>query len=237
MFASRPSAGLGQSMLMACLFLCLLWWVKLAESFLGLDLSNLAVVPLQLSGLLGIITAPLVHASYLHIFSNSLPVLVLGTLLFYGYPRSCKPALLLIWLMSGLGVWLFARQAAHVGVSGVVHGMFFYLLLSSILRRDKLSVALMMVGFFLYGGMLMTIFPREPQISFEYHFFGAVAGCVASVLFQHRDPKPEEKTYQWENEEDSQDPLIGDLWQQNPQHPYSDGSQTPHEHRDTENKY
>lgn len=222
-------ASLGRAMLIACLSLCLLWWVKLAETFFALDLSALALVPGSVAGLVGIITAPLLHGSYSHLFSNSLPVLVLGTLLLYGYPRSWKPALLLICLLSGMGVWCFARQAPHVGVSGVVHGMFFYLLVASIIRRDKLSVALMMVGFFLYGGMVMSIFPTEPQISFEYHFFGAVAGTLASVLFQRRDPKPvEEPVVMVEDEEP--DPLIGDQWQQLPDDAERDWSSQRRDH-------
>ena len=206
-------ASMGRAMLIACLSLCLLWWVKLAETFFALDLSALALVPGSAVGLAGIVTAPFLHASYIHLFSNSLPVLVLGTLFLYGYPRSWKPALLLIWLLSGVGVWLFARHAPHVGASGVIHGVFFYLLISAIIRRDKLSVALMMVGFFLYGGMVMSIFPTEPQISFEYHFFGAVAGCLASVFFQHRDPKPVVEP-PVVIDDDEPDPLIGDQWQQ-----------------------
>ncbi|MBN7826833.1 rhomboid family intramembrane serine protease [Bowmanella dokdonensis] len=198
----------------ASLFICLLWWIKLAESFLGLDFGMVGVTPGQTSGLLGILTAPLLHGSYAHIFSNTLPLLVLGTLLLFGYPRSWWLALLFIWPLSGLGVWLFAREATHLGASGLSHGIFFYLFVSSILRRDKLSVALMMIGFFLYGGMIMSIFPREPEISFESHFFGALAGVLASLLFQHRDPKPERQKYQWEdNNEEAEDPVIGDEWQ------------------------
>ena len=118
----------------------------------------------------------------------------------------------MIWPLSGLGVWLFARDATHLGARGLSHGIFFYLFVSAILRRDKLSVALMMIGFFLYGSMIMTIFPREPGISFESHFFGALTGAVASLLLQHKDPKPQPKLYDWEKEE-GEDPVIGDEWQ------------------------
>ncbi|MDF2177260.1 rhomboid family intramembrane serine protease [Aliiglaciecola sp. CAU 1673] len=207
-------ARLRSAMLISVLFLCFLWWIKLFESFSGIDLGAWGLRPLEPMGLIGILTGPLLHGSYSHLFANSLPILILGSLFIYGYPRAWKRAVVLIWLLSGLGVWLFARQAIHLGASGLNHGLFFFLLLSSIIRRDKRSVGLMMIGAFLYGGMLMSIFPREPNISFEYHFFGAMAGLLASLLFQHLDPKPAEKKYPWEGEsKDSEDPLIGDEWQ------------------------
>ena len=78
-----------------------------------------------------------------------------------------------------------------------------------ILRGDRASVALSLIVFFIYGGMVWTIFPLEPGISFESHFFGALCGTVAAFLYRNRDPLPPEKKYSWEEEkedfEDDQD--------------------------------
>ena len=73
----------------------------------------------------------------------------------------------------------------------------------------------MMIAFFMYGGMIMSIFPRDPGISYEAHFFGALGGVVAALIFWRQDPKLAEKHYQWQDDEpDRDDPLIGDLWRQ-----------------------
>lgn len=208
----HPNHRLKNSFLLTLLFVCLLWWVKLAELFFNWDLSHLGVLPLHLNGLIGIAAAPLIHGSLNHIFSNTLPTLILGTLLLYGYPKSRWWVLGIVWLGSGLGVWCFAREATHIGASGLSHGIFFFLLVASILRRDKRSVAIMMIVFLLYGSMTMTIFPREAHISFEYHFFGAVTGSLCALIFGRRDPKPVEKKYTWEGKDDD-DPIIGDEWQ------------------------
>jgi membrane associated rhomboid family serine protease len=179
----------------------LLWLLVLLDRTLGLDLYRLGIYPQTLAGLPGILFAPLVHGSWGHLLSNSLALLVLLTALLYGYPRSARPALAVIWLGSGLGVWLFARPSWHFGASGLTHGIMFYIFTSGILRRDRPSIALALIVFLLYGGMIWTIFPQTPDISYESHFFGAGCGVLAAVLFAHRDPRPPEKHYDWEDED------------------------------------
>ncbi|MBU3022777.1 rhomboid family intramembrane serine protease [Aestuariibacter sp. A3R04] len=200
------------SLTLPVVFVVLLWVIQSASVLFDLSLNTFGIKPLTLQGLLGIFTAPLVHGSYEHLFHNTLPLIVLGSALIYGYPVTRLKALVFSWLFSGIGVWLMGRPAVHLGASGVSHGLFFYLFVVAIMRRDTRSVGLMMIAFFLYGGMVMTIFPRDPAISYEAHFFGALGGAIAALLFGTRDPKPVRKRYAWENTDD-QDPVIGDQWQ------------------------
>jgi len=82
--------------------------------------------------------------------------------------------------------------------------------INNILRGDKLSVALSMIVFFLFGGMIWSIFPQEPGISYETHFFGAICGILAAFLFRDRDPAPAVKTYEWEDvaaDDEEDDPV------------------------------
>ncbi len=190
-----------------------LWCLKSAEILFDLNLSFMGLVPLELMGILGIITAPLVHGSLEHIFNNTFAILILASFLYYGYPKSWWKVLCLVWILSGIGVWTFARQANHIGASGITHGLFFFLFVASIFRRDKSSVAIMMIAFLLYGGMTMTIFPREEGISFEYHFFGALAGVVAALIWRNSDPNPAVKRYEWEQDSSENNIEIGDEWE------------------------
>lgn len=216
----KQNPSIQQSLFISSVFVLLLWIIQFSEQLFGLDLGFLGVRPGDWTALSGIITAPLVHGSMQHLYSNTLPLWLLGSVLIYGYPQTRYKALAVIWLISGAGVWLFVRESFHIGASGITHGVFFYLLLSSILRRDKRSIALMMIAFFMYGGMVLSILPQEEHISFEYHFFGAVGGVIATLLFFRREPKPVEKKYEWEQEEtqdlsvNEEDPIIGNLWQQ-----------------------
>jgi membrane associated rhomboid family serine protease len=216
------SSSLRFSIAVALAFVALIWAIHLVEFALGLDLYRFAVYPRTVSGLTGIALAPMLHGSWAHLVGNTLPLLLLGTLLIYGYPASRWRALAGIWILSGLGVWLFARGSYHLGASGLTHGMFFFLFVGGILRRDRRSAALLMIAFYMYGGMVLTILPFAPDVSFESHFFGALAGGGLAWLLRHRDPKPPRRTYSWEsdqgNDDDAEceDPLIGDQWQRDP---------------------
>ncbi len=200
------------------LFVAFLWLLHLLQFFVDFDLRSLGVLPRTQSGLVGILFAPLIHGSWQHLIANTPPMLLLGSMLMYGYPKSRYGAVIGIWLLSGIGVWMLARGNYHFGASGLTHGIFFYLFVSGILRRDRRSAAILMIAFYMYGGMLLTIFPRDPAISFESHLFGGASGVLFAFLLRHYDPKPERKRYPWERKhgeedvEEEDDPIIGDQW-------------------------
>lgn len=204
---------LSRSIWLSSIFVSLLWVIQSAGVLFSLPLNLLGVKPMEWSGIYGIVTAPLVHGSYEHLFSNTLPLIILGSALHYGYPKSRQFVLVCVWLICGLGVFFFARPATHLGASGISHGLFFFLFTVSILRRDKRSVGLMMIAFFMYGGMIMSIFPRDPVISFESHFFGALGGVISALIKWKADPKPTIRPYEWELH-DTEDPVIGTQWKQ-----------------------
>jgi membrane associated rhomboid family serine protease len=179
----------------------LLAWIKALEILLDKPLDGLGVVPGTFSGLIGVLTAPLVHGSVSHLLANSFPLLLLGTLARYAYPRALNRALPLIWIVSGIGTWLIGRPPVHVGASGIAHGLMFFLFFMGLLRRDRLAIVTALVVFFLYGGMLLSVLPREQHVSFEYHAAGAIAGVLAAILFFRTDPMPARKRYSWEDEE------------------------------------
>ena len=123
----------------------------------------------------------------------------------YGYPRAARIAVPSIYVGSGLGVWLFGRASYHIGASGLAHGMMFFVFVMGILRWDRQAIALALLVFFLYGGMVWTILPQGPTISYEAHLSGAVLGTVLAFVLRNRDPRPADKRYSWEDEGGSDD--------------------------------
>ena len=177
-----------------------LWLIKITEIVMVWDFSSYSIFPRDFSGLTGLVFGPMLHSSFEHLFYNTSALLVLATALFYEYPRSAKQVFLIIYFSSGLGVWLFARESYHLGASGLTHGMMFFLFIVGVIRRDKPAMAISMIVFFLYGSMIWTVLPTEEHISFESHLFGALAGTLCAVVYRHKDPKPPEKKYSWELE-------------------------------------
>ena len=205
----EDSRHLKRSFTIVASFTAVLWLIKIVEMMVGANFASYGVYPGQLGGLTGIILAPLIHTSFSHLLANTAPLLLLGTALLYGYPRSAKIVIPAVYFGSGLGVWLFARDAFHVGASGLTFGFMFFVFTVGVLRWDKRATALSLVVFFLYGGMIWGVFPSKPDISFESHFFGAMIGIALAVLLRNRDPYPPEKQYSWEQDEVT-DPEPGD---------------------------
>jgi membrane associated rhomboid family serine protease len=197
---ARDRTRVGYAVLGAAGLVLGIWLAWLGAWVLGWNMDDLGIRPRDAHGLIGVLSAPFVHASFAHLMSNTLPLGLLAALTLYAYPRATRYALPIIWLASGLGVWLWARPSVHVGISGVVHGLMFFLFVMGLLRRDRLGVAIALLVFFLYGGMLMTVLPREPDVSFEYHLFGAIAGVASALALRKLDPAPPRKRYSWEDE-------------------------------------
>lgn len=193
---------LKRSFTLTASFTAALWLIKITEVMLSASFIEYGIYPGQTGGLAGILWAPLIHSSFSHLFANTAPLLVLGTALIYGYPRSARIVIPAVYFGTGLGVWLFAREAFHVGASGLTFGFMFFVFTVGVLRWDKRATSLSLVVFFLYGGMIWGIFPSQPDISFESHFFAAVIGITLAVLLKNHDPYPAEKQYSWEQEEE-----------------------------------
>ena len=180
-----------------------LWVVHLLSLMLNEDLSNLGLLPRNLLGLLGIVTAPLIHADFSHLISNTIPLIILGWIIFSFYPKVSYILFVFIYFFTGVFVWIFARQVYHIGASGIVYGFVSFLFFSGIFRRDNKSIALALVITFLYGGLVWGMIPGLKGISWESHLFGAITGLIAAYLFRKIDPPS--KKYDWEDEPDDFD--------------------------------
>ena len=209
--SAQDAPRLKRAFLIVLIFIAMLWVIKILDNFFGLNLWKLGVNPSDLQGLIGIFTSPLIHGSYEHLISNTPAIIILGTALIYGYPRSWWIVLPIVWVITGLGVWFTARPVFHFGASGLTYGLMFFIFIIGILRRDRVAIALSLLVFFLYGTMIWGIFPHKVGISNETHLWGAGLGALCAIILRNRDPSPPVKRYEWEDE-DVNDQIIGDEW-------------------------
>jgi len=148
----------------------------------GKSAARLGVVPRQWSGLPGILTAPFVHANVAHLAANLPPFLVLGALILRrDEPHFPVVAAAIAVLQGGL-LWLFGRNAAHVGMSGVIFGFFAYLLAAAWLTRSTADLLVAGGVLLFYGGMLAGLKPARDGTSWEGHLFGLLAGLACAWL-------------------------------------------------------
>ncbi len=198
---------IARSILYPALFVVLIWTVKLIEVAFRVDLVQYGLQPMKWKGLIGIITAPLLHEDISHLFANSVPILILGSLLFYFYRQLAWQVILLIWFLTGLWTWFLARgDAVHIGASGVTYGLASFLFFSGIFRRDNRLMVITLLVTFLYGGMIWGIFPRffpNTHISWESHFMGLVSGFILSIWY--RKEGPQRKVYEWDDDDEDDD--------------------------------
>lgn len=171
-------------------FAALLWVVHLVNAATGFFLVRLlGIVPRELEGLDGVVFAPLLHADAAHLFSNTLPLLVLGFLAFLEGAKRFAVAVGTSWLASGLGVWIFGGGVT-IGASGVVFGLFAYLLVRGFYNRDWKQILLAVLLFGMYGSLLWGVLPQfGTNISWQAHLFGALGGVLAALLLKRR-PAP-----------------------------------------------
>lgn len=180
--------------------LALLWFILILDQYFDLQLSRFGLKPRDAVGLLGVLTAPLLHGDFEHLFSNSLPLIVGLTTILYLYPNSAFRALPIIWLGSGLLAWVIGRPSMHIGVSGVIYGVLAFVFVSGVIRRDMRSIAVSLLVWFLYGSMVWGILPIRPKMSWELHLSGAIFGVVIALLYRNWDRVPI-KRYEWEDDD------------------------------------
>jgi membrane associated rhomboid family serine protease len=184
------------------LFVGLMWYVFLLARYFEANLTPLGLYPRRVSGLLGILTTPLIHGDLMHLLSNSFPLLILPAIILISYPRLSGRVFFWTYLLTGLGVWVFSRPAYHVGASGIVYGLASFVFFSGVFRRDRGAVALSLIIIFLYGSMIYGLFPTEERISWEAHAVGGVVGMVLAFVYRHVDrPEPEPEPVEDEEEE------------------------------------
>ena len=169
------------------LFTALLYLAEAVDQISGgrLDAAGV-IVPRSVPGLIGIVTAPLLHGSWDHLAANTLPFLGFGFLAMAGGFAQWTMVTALIWLASGVGVWLISPQPV-LGVSGVIFGWFVFLLARGFFARSGRQILLAVVLVLLWGGILWGVLPSSPEVSWQAHLFGALGGLVAAAVVARAD--------------------------------------------------
>ena len=168
------------------LFIVLVFWIiKWVEYLFDLQFYTLGIYPRTVEGLLGVLTSPFVHGDFGHLIANSVPMLILGTLLFFFYGKRGIGIFVLLWLTSGILTWIIGRESWHIGASSVIYALAFFLVFGGLFSKSIKLILVSVIVAVAYSGLIFGLFPVNGQISWEGHFAGAFTGFFWAYIFRN----------------------------------------------------
>jgi len=169
-------------------WVALLWVLEVVDTASGHALDPYGISPREPGELLDIVPSAFMHSGWSHVASNSVPLLVLGFIAALGGIRRFAGVVLMVIVIGGLGVWLTApAYTVTLGASGVVFGLFGYLLVRGFVDRRPLDIVLGVIIAAVYGSLLWGVLPTDSGISWQGHLFGLTGGVAAAFAFRrHR---------------------------------------------------
>lgn len=159
-----------------------LWIVWMIHYFV--PINQYGIVPRNISGLSGILFAPMLHHDFPHLAANSVSLFILGLFLITLEHKKSYWIITAIIILGGAGTWIIGRpDSVHIGASGVIYGIFGYLLTRGLFKRDFKSIIISVAVFFLYFGMITGVLPADSFTSWESHLCGFISGIIMASSF------------------------------------------------------
>lgn len=168
----------------------LMWFIKGYEWLFDISLVSLGVVPRDIEHLHGILFSPFIHSDWGHLWANTLPFFILSTSLFFFYRTIASKTFLTIYFGSGILLWIIGRNSFHIGMSGIIYALAFFLVSSGLIKKNYRLTALALIVVFLYGSLFWGLFPIEKTVSWEGHLSGAFVGFLLAIVLRKKGPQP-----------------------------------------------
>ncbi|RRD46544.1 rhomboid family intramembrane serine protease [Tessaracoccus sp. OH4464_COT-324] len=165
----------------------IMWVLEVLDALTPASLDSFGILPRDFTALGGILAAPWLHVGWGHLLSNSVPFILLGTLILLSGWRNYLTVTVLSVLASGIVVWLIApAHTVTLGASGVVFGYLAYVLVRGLFSKQLSQILIAVLVFVVYGGLLWGVLPTTPGVSWQAHLGGAIGGVLAAWLIYAR---------------------------------------------------
>tara|TARA_R110002049_G_scaffold305931_1_gene503539 strand:- start:6212 stop:6982 length:771 start_codon:yes stop_codon:yes gene_type:complete len=182
--------------MVAVLTIWIVFWIEIQFK---INLNSFGLYPRSVSGLKGILFSPFIHGSAEHLYSNTLPLVVLSAALVYFYKSVWFRVLFWGGLLAGLITWVIGRPSYHIGASGIIYLLASFIFFKGVFTKYYRLIALSLFVVFVYGSMLWYIFPIKEGISWEGHLGGFLTGLLFAIFIKAEIPGP--KKYAWEQDD------------------------------------
>lgn len=168
----------------AALWIAIIMWIVFIIDALLIttNFNHLGIQPRTLSGLLGIAFSPFLHANLIHIISNTLPLIIISSILKLSIGSTRTTVVIVLSIIgSGLGTWLFSTAGVVVGASGLIYGLIGFLFANAYFNPSLRSWLIAIITFVLYGGTLTSLFIVLPYVSWAGHAWGFISGILIAA--------------------------------------------------------
>jgi hypothetical protein len=147
------------------------------------------------------------HGDFGHLANNIVSLFILTLSLFYFYAKIADKVLMFGWFFTGLLLWTIGRDSIHIGASGLIYALAFFLFWSGVIRKYAPLVAIALIVVFFYGNMVWHVFPWQafPTESWEGHLSGAIVGTILAMLYRKQGPQRPVKVWDEVETEDEKD--------------------------------
>ncbi len=169
----------------------ILYALKILEVGMDWDFTRMGIYPRTQRGFFGIFAHTLIHSSFRHLLANTLPLFFLSWCLFFFYKEIAPYIFFTLWVVGGIITFIIGKPGWHVGASGLIYGLAFFLFFSGIVRKHIPLIAISLLITFIYGGLIWNMFPffAKSTTSWEGHLSGAIIGIIAALLFKNYGPQ------------------------------------------------
>ena len=184
-----PTSWSGALLLMAG-FTAVLWVVEIVNHSQHQRLDRFGLLPRHIDGLWGVLTQPFLHQSYGQLFSNTLPVLLIGWVLLLSGVRTWLFVTASVTIVGGFATWVVA-PSEHVilGASTLVFGWMGYLLARAFFSRKLKWIFTAIALLVFFGTLLGSLLPSvDRQTAWQSHVCGFAAGVFVGWLLHPRAP-------------------------------------------------
>jgi membrane associated rhomboid family serine protease len=145
--------------------------------------ANYSIRPRAKTRILAIVLAHYLHANRQHIFANTIPYFILGSVIALSSLEEFMVASLAVMLVGSTCTFMFGSDGAHLGASGLITGFFGFILTRGFFTQNAEAVLLGFVVLAFYFGIFRIIFGHRKGVSNVLHFWGFVGGIVGAWLW------------------------------------------------------